>query len=45
MLDNKSLVSSANYLTDLNSMYSKNISIEKNNIFIPNGIQHTIEAT
>lgn len=45
MLDNKSLVSSANYLTDLNSMYSKNISIEKNNIHIPNGIQHTIEAT
>ena len=45
MLDNKSLVSSANYLTDLNSMYSKNISIEKNNMFIPNGIQHTIEAT
>ena len=44
-LDNKSLVSSANYLTDLNSMYSKNISIEKNNMFIPNGIQHTIEAT
>lgn len=45
MLNNKSLVSSANYLTDLNSMYSKNISINKNNIHIPNGIQHTIEAT
>ena len=45
MLDNKSLVSSANYLTDLNSMYSRNIILSKNNILIPNGINHTIEAT
>ena len=44
-LDNKSLVSSANYLTDLNSTYSKSIVLYKNNILIPNGISHTIEAT
>ena len=44
-LDNKSLVSSANYLTDLNSTYSKAIVLYKNNILIPNGINHTIEAT
>ena len=44
-LDNKSLVSSANYLTDLNSTYSKAIVLYKNNVLIPNGINHTIEAT
>ncbi len=44
-LDNKSLVSSANYLTDLNSTYSKAIVLYKNNILIPSGIAHTIEAT
>ena len=44
-LDNKSLVSSANYLTDLNSTYSKAIVLAKNNVLIPNGINHTIEAT
>ena len=43
-LDNKSLVSSANYLTDLNSTYSKAIVLYKNNVLIPNGINHTIEA-
>ncbi len=45
MLDNKSLVSSANYLTDLNSTYSKAIVLYKNNVLIPTGINHTIEAT
>ena len=44
-LDNKSLVSSANYLTDLNNTYSKAIVMYKNNVLIPNGINHTIEAT
>lgn len=44
-LDNKSLVSSANYLTDLNSTYSKAIVLYKNNILIPSGVAHTIEAT
>lgn len=44
-LDNKSLVSSANYLTDLNSTYSKAIVLYKNNVLIPSGIAHTIEAT
>ena len=44
-LENKSLVSSANYLTDLNSTYSKAIVLYKNNILIPSGIAHTIEAT
>lgn len=44
-LDNKSLVSSANYLTDLNSTYSKAIVLYKNNVLIPTGINHTIEAT
>ena len=44
-LDNKSLVSSANYLTDLNSTYSKAIVLYKNNVLIPSGINHTIEAT
>lgn len=36
MLDNKSLVSSANYLTDLNSMYSYDIYIKTNNLFVAN---------
>ena len=42
-LDNKSLVSSANYLTDLNSTYSKAIVLYKNNVLIQ--ANHTIEAT
>ena len=36
MLDNKSFVSSANYLTDLNSMYSYDIYIKTNNLFVAN---------
>lgn len=45
ILNNKSLVSSANYLTDLDSTYSKHVTINKNNIHIPNGITHSVELT
>lgn len=45
VLNNKSLVSSANYLTDLDSTYSKHVTIDKNNIHIPNGVVHSVELS